>query len=91
VAHGYNPAKAGELRGQDLGIPLDGFSSLVKHQVTIGVWIHLWVFNSVPSAKCMKLKKNKDQSMETLPLLRTGKKNPSKELQRQSVELRQKD
>jgi hypothetical protein len=29
--------------------------------------------------------------METLPLLRTGKKNPSKELQRQSVELRQKD
>ena len=28
--------------------PLDGFSSLDKDQVTIGVWIHLWVFNSVP-------------------------------------------
>ena len=28
--------------------PLDGFSSLVKDQVTIGVWVHLWVFNSVP-------------------------------------------
>ena len=28
--------------------PLDGFSSLVKDQVTIGVWIHFWVFNSIP-------------------------------------------
>ena len=27
--------------------PLDGFSSLVKYQVTICVWVHLWVFNSV--------------------------------------------
>jgi hypothetical protein len=27
--------------------PLDGFSSLVKDQVTIGVWIHFWVFNSI--------------------------------------------
>jgi hypothetical protein len=27
---------------------LDGFSSLVKDQVTIGVWIHFWIFNSVP-------------------------------------------
>jgi hypothetical protein len=27
--------------------PLDGFSSLVKDQVTIGVWVHLWVFNSI--------------------------------------------
>ena len=26
--------------------PLDGFSSLVKDQVTIGVWVHFWVFNS---------------------------------------------
>ena len=24
------------------------FNSLVKDQVTIGVWVHLWVFNSVP-------------------------------------------
>ena len=28
--------------------PLDGYISLVKDQVTIGVWIHLWIFNSVP-------------------------------------------
>ena len=28
--------------------PLDGFSSLVEDQVTIGVWVHLWVFSSVP-------------------------------------------
>jgi hypothetical protein len=27
--------------------PLDGFSSLVEDQVTIGVWVHLWVFNSI--------------------------------------------
>jgi hypothetical protein len=29
-------------------IPLDGFSSLVKDQVTIGVWVHFWVSNSIP-------------------------------------------
>ena len=28
--------------------PLDGFTSLVKDQVTIGVWIHFWVFSSIP-------------------------------------------
>ena len=28
--------------------PLDGFSSLVKDQVTIGVWVQFWVFNSIP-------------------------------------------
>ena len=28
--------------------PLDGFSSLVKDQVTIGVWVRFWVFNSIP-------------------------------------------
>jgi hypothetical protein len=28
--------------------PLDGFSSFVKDQVTIGVWGHFWVFNSIP-------------------------------------------
>jgi hypothetical protein len=27
--------------------PLDGFTSFVKDQVTIGVWVHFWVFNSV--------------------------------------------
>jgi hypothetical protein len=29
-------------------LPLDGFSSLVEDQVTIGVWVHFWVFNSIP-------------------------------------------
>jgi hypothetical protein len=28
--------------------PLDGFSSFVKDQVTIGVWVHFWIFNSTP-------------------------------------------
>ena len=28
--------------------PLDGFSCFDKDQVTIGVWIHFWVFNSIP-------------------------------------------
>jgi hypothetical protein len=28
--------------------PLDGFSSLVKDQVIIGVWVYLWVFSSIP-------------------------------------------
>jgi hypothetical protein len=28
--------------------PLYGFSSLVKDQVAIGVWVHFWVFNSIP-------------------------------------------
>jgi hypothetical protein len=27
--------------------PLDGFSSLVKDQLTIGVWVYFWVFNSI--------------------------------------------
>jgi hypothetical protein len=25
--------------------PLDGFSALVKDQVTIGVWVHFWVYS----------------------------------------------
>jgi hypothetical protein len=28
--------------------PLDGFSSLVKDQVPMGLWVHFWVFNSIP-------------------------------------------
>ena len=28
--------------------PLDGFSSLVKNQVTICMWVHFWVFNFIP-------------------------------------------
>jgi hypothetical protein len=27
---------------------VDGFSSFVKVQVTIYVWVHVWVFNSIP-------------------------------------------
>ena len=27
---------------------LDGFSFLVEDEVTIGVWVHFWVFNSIP-------------------------------------------
>jgi hypothetical protein len=45
----------------------------------------------VQFAKHMKLKKNEDQSVDTLPLLRIGNNHPWKELQRQSLELRQKD
>ena len=42
-------------------------------------------------AKRMKLKKNEDQSVDTVPLLRIGTKHPWKELQRQSLEQRRKD
>jgi len=28
--------------------PLNGFSSFVKDQVTIGMWVHFWVFSSIP-------------------------------------------
>jgi hypothetical protein len=28
--------------------PLDGFSSLVKDQLTIGVWVQYWIFKSIP-------------------------------------------
>jgi hypothetical protein len=38
----------------------------------------------------MKLKKNEDQSVDTLPLLRIGNNHPWKESQRQRLELRQK-
>jgi hypothetical protein len=39
----------------------------------------------------MKLKKNEDQSVDTLPLLRIGNNHPWKELQRQSSEQRLKN
>lgn len=29
-------------------LPLDSFSSFVKDEVTIGVCVHFWVFNSIP-------------------------------------------
>jgi hypothetical protein len=38
-------------------------------------------------AKCMKFKKNEDQSVDTFPLLELGTKDPWKELQRQCLEL----
>jgi hypothetical protein len=28
--------------------PLDDFIFFVKDQVIIGVWVHYWVFNSIP-------------------------------------------
>jgi hypothetical protein len=28
--------------------PLGCFSSFVKDQVTLGVWVHFWFFNSIP-------------------------------------------
>ena len=28
--------------------PLNGFSKFVKDHVTIGVWVHFWVLNSIP-------------------------------------------
>jgi hypothetical protein len=59
------------------------------------VWVYVdeWVCSivryKVQFAKHMKLKKNEDQSVDTLPLLRIGNNHPWKELQ--SLELRQKD
>jgi hypothetical protein len=47
--------------------------------------------SEIQFAKHMKLKKKEEQSVETLPLLRIGNNHPWKELQRQSLELRQKD
>jgi hypothetical protein len=31
-----------------LSFPLYDFISFVKDQVTIGVWVHFWIFNSIP-------------------------------------------
>ena len=31
-------------------LPLDGFSTLVEDQVTIGVWVHFWVLNTSPQS-----------------------------------------
>ena len=44
----------------------------------------------VQYVKHMKLMKNEDQSVDTLFILRIGNNHPWKELQRQSLELRQK-
>ena len=39
----------------------------------------------------MKLKKNEEQNLDTLPFLELRTKHPWKELQRQNLELRRKD
>jgi hypothetical protein len=33
----------------DILFQMDGFMSFIRDQVTIGVWVHFWVFNSIPS------------------------------------------
>jgi hypothetical protein len=43
--------------------------------------------HKVQYVKHMKLKKNEDQSVDTLLILRIGNNHPWKELQRQSLEL----
>jgi len=42
--------KRKERKGKENAIffPLDAFSSFVKDHVTIGVWVHFWVFSFVP-------------------------------------------
>ena len=47
--------------------------------------------SKIQFAKHKTIKKRKDQRVDTLFLLRIGNKTPMKELQRQSLELRQKD
>ena len=34
---------------------LDGFRSILKDQVTIGVWVHFWVFNSIDLPACLSM------------------------------------
>jgi hypothetical protein len=60
-------------------------SYLKKNEFTkfLGKWIQF--------VKHMKLRKNEDHGVDTLPLLLTGARHPWKELQRQSLELRRKD
>ena len=41
--------------------PLDVFSTFVKDQVTIGMWIHFWVFNS---SKSVAFLHSKDKQAE---------------------------
>ena len=36
--------------------PLDSFSSFVKDKVTIGVWVHFWIFNSIPLLSSRKVR-----------------------------------
>jgi hypothetical protein len=59
---------------------------MVNEQGQEGVF-KVTIMYKVQDAKHMKLKKNED----TLLILRIGNNHPWKELQRQSLELRQKD
>jgi hypothetical protein len=72
----------------------EGLKSFSEHRLLNGEQkqtIEMIARYKVQFAKHMKLKKNEDQSVDTLPLLRIGNNHPWKELQRQSLELRQKD
>ena len=42
------PVEPAPLVENAVFFPLDGFSFFVKDQVTIGGWVHFWVFNSIP-------------------------------------------
>jgi hypothetical protein len=66
------------------------YFTLIKY-CTLGIYIRNDPRYKIQFAKHMKLKKNEDQSVDTLPLLRIGNNHPWKEIQRQSLELRQKD
>ena len=44
----WTPDESAPFVEKAIFFPLDGFSSFVKDQVTIGVWVHFWVFNPIP-------------------------------------------
>ena len=44
----YLPVGPASLFQKATFFPLDSFSSFVKDQVAIGVWVHFWVFNCIP-------------------------------------------
>jgi hypothetical protein len=44
----YMPVEPAPFVENAVFFPLDGFSTFVKDQMTIAVWVHFWVFNSVP-------------------------------------------
>jgi hypothetical protein len=44
----YLPVETASFVENPVFFLLDDFSSLVKDQVTIVLWVHFWVFNSIP-------------------------------------------
>ena len=46
--HADLPAEPASFVKNIVFLPLDGFRSFVKYQVTICVWVHFWIFNSIP-------------------------------------------